>query len=272
MPHHRFTHIHVDLVGTLPPSRSHTYLFTVIDRTSWWPEAIPLTSITAADCARALFANWVSRSECRPPLHPTKGSSSRPPCLKLWSAHSWSYRASSSTLSTPPNHRRCPSSKICRPPWLAAHHRRRGTTWLQLQHLYQRTYWQACPSRQRRCTAAVGPCLRRSLPSIGAVDTFLSPADRRENGQDLNATTQAGQKPADTEPAQPPCRGCSVAQAPPAHEPPPPQWPRGRPRQVTFTLHPTTPPSTTATSSSGTPLHNIRLPVRLNLWACHRRV
>jgi hypothetical protein len=61
VPQHRFAHIHVDLVGPLPPSRSHTYLFTIINRTSRWPEAIPLASITAADCARALFAGWVSR-------------------------------------------------------------------------------------------------------------------------------------------------------------------------------------------------------------------
>ncbi len=58
---YRYTHIHVDLVGPLPPSRGHTYLFTIIDRTSKWPEAIPLSSITAADCARALFAGWVSQ-------------------------------------------------------------------------------------------------------------------------------------------------------------------------------------------------------------------
>ncbi len=48
-------------LGPLPPSRSHTYLFTIINRTSRWLEAIPLASITAADCARALFAGWVSR-------------------------------------------------------------------------------------------------------------------------------------------------------------------------------------------------------------------
>jgi hypothetical protein len=61
VPHRRFAHIHVDLVWPLPPSRGHTYLFTIIDRTSIWPEAIPLSSITAADCARALFIGWVSR-------------------------------------------------------------------------------------------------------------------------------------------------------------------------------------------------------------------
>jgi hypothetical protein len=61
VPHRRFAHIHVDLVGPLLPSSGHTYLFTIIDRTSRWPEVIPLASITAADCARALFASWVSR-------------------------------------------------------------------------------------------------------------------------------------------------------------------------------------------------------------------
>ncbi len=60
VPHRCFAHIHVDLVGPLPPSRGHTYLFTIIDWTSRWPEAIPLSSITTADCARALFAGCVS--------------------------------------------------------------------------------------------------------------------------------------------------------------------------------------------------------------------
>jgi hypothetical protein len=53
VPHHHFAHLHVDLVGPLPPSRGHTYLFTIIDWTSRWPEAIPLASITTADCTRA---------------------------------------------------------------------------------------------------------------------------------------------------------------------------------------------------------------------------
>jgi hypothetical protein len=55
VPHRRFAHIHVDLVGPLPPSHGHTYLFTIINQTSRWPEAIPLASITTADSARALF-------------------------------------------------------------------------------------------------------------------------------------------------------------------------------------------------------------------------
>jgi transposase InsO family protein len=34
---------------------------TIIDRTSRWPEAIPIAATTAVDCANALFQGWVSR-------------------------------------------------------------------------------------------------------------------------------------------------------------------------------------------------------------------
>jgi len=61
VPARRFEHVHVDLVGPLPSSGGSTYLFTVVDRTTRWPEAIPLSNITAADCAAALFAGWIQR-------------------------------------------------------------------------------------------------------------------------------------------------------------------------------------------------------------------
>jgi len=61
VPHRRFEHIHVDLVGPLPVSSGYNYLFTVLDRTSRWPEAIPLSGITAGDCADALFRGWIQR-------------------------------------------------------------------------------------------------------------------------------------------------------------------------------------------------------------------
>jgi transposase InsO family protein len=61
VPTRRFSHIHVDLVGPLPASRGYTYLFTIMDRTSRWPEAIPLNSTTTVCCANALFQGWVSR-------------------------------------------------------------------------------------------------------------------------------------------------------------------------------------------------------------------
>ena len=61
VPARRFSHLHVDLVGPLPPSAGAEYLFTVVDRTTRWPEAIPMTSITASDCADALITHWISR-------------------------------------------------------------------------------------------------------------------------------------------------------------------------------------------------------------------
>ena len=45
VPNRRFDHIHVDLVGPLPSSQGFTYLLTVVDRFTRWPEAIPLTSV-----------------------------------------------------------------------------------------------------------------------------------------------------------------------------------------------------------------------------------
>jgi transposase InsO family protein len=61
VPTRRFSHIHLDLVGPLPASKDFTYLFTIIDRTSRWPEAIPIAATTTVDCENALFQEWVSR-------------------------------------------------------------------------------------------------------------------------------------------------------------------------------------------------------------------
>ena len=61
VPERRFDHVNVDLVGPLPPSHGFTYLFTTFDRTARWPEAVPLSSTTAPDLARAFIAVWVSR-------------------------------------------------------------------------------------------------------------------------------------------------------------------------------------------------------------------
>jgi hypothetical protein len=61
VPHRQFSHIHMDLVGPLPKSAGCNYLFTIIDRTTRWPEAIPLSSTSAADCAAALFVGWIQR-------------------------------------------------------------------------------------------------------------------------------------------------------------------------------------------------------------------
>ena len=60
-PLERFTHIHVDIVGPLPLSKNNRYLFTIIDRFSRWPEAVPMTEAKAENCTNALLFNWISR-------------------------------------------------------------------------------------------------------------------------------------------------------------------------------------------------------------------
>lgn len=61
VPERRFDHVNVDLVGPLPSSRGYTHLLTMVDRTTRWPEAVPLSSTTAAEVARAFIGCWVSR-------------------------------------------------------------------------------------------------------------------------------------------------------------------------------------------------------------------
>ena len=60
-PSRRFAHIHVDIVGPLPPSEGCRYLLTIIDRSTRWPEAVPLREATSAACVNALLFHWVSR-------------------------------------------------------------------------------------------------------------------------------------------------------------------------------------------------------------------
>jgi transposase InsO family protein len=62
IPARRFTHIHVDIVGPLPAATCGSrYLFTVVDRSSRWLEALPMRDIAVASCADALIAGCISR-------------------------------------------------------------------------------------------------------------------------------------------------------------------------------------------------------------------
>ena len=61
VPSKRFSHLHIDLVGPLPSSEGFSHLLTIIDRTTCWPEAVPLRSTSTTDCARALIRHWISR-------------------------------------------------------------------------------------------------------------------------------------------------------------------------------------------------------------------
>ena len=61
VPSRRFSHVHIDIVGPLPSSQGYSYLLTMIDRTTRWSEAVPLSSISTKSCVRAFISTWVSR-------------------------------------------------------------------------------------------------------------------------------------------------------------------------------------------------------------------
>jgi transposase InsO family protein len=62
IPQHRFSHIHVDIVGPFPTSaEGYTHLLSMVDRSTRWPEVVPLKQTDARSCADAFIAGWVSR-------------------------------------------------------------------------------------------------------------------------------------------------------------------------------------------------------------------
>ena len=63
VPAKRFSHIHIyiDIVGPLPPSSGFTHLLTIMDKTTRWPEAIPLRDTMTTECARALISTCIAR-------------------------------------------------------------------------------------------------------------------------------------------------------------------------------------------------------------------
>ena len=59
-PTARFAHIHMDLVGPLPPSNGYTQLLTCVDRFTRWPIAVPLKDSSAETIAKEFINHWVS--------------------------------------------------------------------------------------------------------------------------------------------------------------------------------------------------------------------
>ena len=58
----KFAAVHMDLVGPLPSNQGYTYLLTMIDRFSRWPEVIPIEDLRADTVANAFMMHWVARS------------------------------------------------------------------------------------------------------------------------------------------------------------------------------------------------------------------
>jgi cleavage and polyadenylation specificity factor subunit 1 len=62
VPAARFEHVHVDIVGPFPTSpEGFSYVLTMVDRTTKWPEVAPLKTISAAECADTFTNTWVAR-------------------------------------------------------------------------------------------------------------------------------------------------------------------------------------------------------------------
>jgi transposase InsO family protein len=61
VPGKRFSHVHVDLVGPLPVAEDgSTYIFTMVDRSTRWLEAVPLRTMEAKTCMEAFINTWVA--------------------------------------------------------------------------------------------------------------------------------------------------------------------------------------------------------------------
>ena len=76
VPSSRFQHLHVDMVGPLSPSRSYTYLFTIIDKFTRWPEINPMADCTAEICAQAFLLGGLLALVCWLPSLLTEDTSS----------------------------------------------------------------------------------------------------------------------------------------------------------------------------------------------------
>lgn len=61
IPKGRFEHIHIDIVGPLPPSKGYNYILTIIDRYTRWPEAIPLRDISAPKVVSTFLKEYICR-------------------------------------------------------------------------------------------------------------------------------------------------------------------------------------------------------------------
>lgn len=60
-PTHKFQHVHIDIVGPMPPSNGYTCVLTCIDRFTRWPDAMPMVDSTADTVAKTFVTHWIAR-------------------------------------------------------------------------------------------------------------------------------------------------------------------------------------------------------------------
>ncbi len=54
IPRRKFVHIHLDLVGLFPVSQEgYSHLLTMVDRSTRWAEAVPVSGTSVRDCGEA---------------------------------------------------------------------------------------------------------------------------------------------------------------------------------------------------------------------------
>ena len=58
-PNARFQVLHMDIIGPYPPFPGYQYCFTIVDRFTRWPAAIPMEQATADHCTKAFINGWV---------------------------------------------------------------------------------------------------------------------------------------------------------------------------------------------------------------------
>jgi hypothetical protein len=66
----------MDLVGMVSEDNHFTYLMMMVDRTTWWVEAVPLKGIAAASCIEAFMSSWVACNGVPETTHQTEVPSS----------------------------------------------------------------------------------------------------------------------------------------------------------------------------------------------------